>query len=259
VRIDFDFAASLSKAVPGETWLERKSGIADGSIHLAEELRWRCANDLVAALKDVSSKADAQEAYTQALVAIWNEEDKTECGKYNALMCEADEHVAQLRTLTDHHHISALKDSKGKLAIKTIKERPAATGDKAERATLNKYIEADKQQKVKTREAAELLAAVESHYRQRLKADPLPKELADLQATVRYQRRIVKPFKAAPDDVPSGKLAENEPTQEAAKAAGRLDSNSRSQPNPGKLLSEKPKRDEDFLKRFWPYVERWQP
>jgi type I restriction enzyme M protein len=137
-------------------------------------------------LKDVSSKADAQEAYTHSLVAIWNEENKKACGRYSALMAEAEEHAAQLRTLTDHHHISVLKDSKGKLTLKTVKDRLAATGDKVEQKTLRKYLEADKQQKAKTKEAAELLAEVEAQYRKRLKTNPLPEELADLQATVRY-------------------------------------------------------------------------
>jgi len=49
-RIDFQFAACLAKAVPGETWLERKSGIADGTIRFSEDLRWRCVMDLLLAL-----------------------------------------------------------------------------------------------------------------------------------------------------------------------------------------------------------------
>jgi len=138
------------------------------------------------ALKDVSTKGDAQEAYTQALVAVWNEDDKAAYGKYSSLVEEAEEHAAQLRTLTDHHHISVLKSSKGKLTLKAIKDRLAATGDKIEQKTLQKYLDANKQQKAKTKEAAELLAEVETRYRERLKADPLPEELADLQVTVRY-------------------------------------------------------------------------
>ena len=137
-------------------------------------------------LKDVSSRADALDAYTQALVALWNEEDKQACGKYSALVTEAEEHAAELRTLTDHHHISVLKDSKGKLTLKTVKDRLAATGDKVEQRTLNKYLEADKQQKAKSKHAAELLAEVETRYCERLQADPLPEDLADLQAAVRY-------------------------------------------------------------------------
>ena len=49
-RIDFHFAAYLAKAVAGETWLERKSGIADGGVRLPEDLRWRCVTDLLLSL-----------------------------------------------------------------------------------------------------------------------------------------------------------------------------------------------------------------
>ena len=137
-------------------------------------------------LKDVSSRADAHKAYTQALVAVWNEDDKHASGKYCALVTEAEEHAAVLRDLTDHHHISVLKNRKGKLTLKTVKDRLAATGDKVEQKTLQKHLDADRHQKAKTREAAELLAGIEKAYLRRLKADPLPEELADLQATVRY-------------------------------------------------------------------------
>ena len=50
VRINFQFAAYLAKAVPGETWLERKSGIASGRTRFPENLRWRCIRDLLRAL-----------------------------------------------------------------------------------------------------------------------------------------------------------------------------------------------------------------
>ena len=49
-KIDFQFAAYLAKAVPGETWLERKSGIAGGGTPFPEDLRWRCVTDLLLAL-----------------------------------------------------------------------------------------------------------------------------------------------------------------------------------------------------------------
>lgn len=142
------------------------------------------------ALKDVSSKGDAQEAYTQALVAAWNEEDKSACDKYSALIEEAETYADQLRQLSDHHHISVLKNNKGNLTLKAIKDRLASTGDTVEKHTLNKYLDADRQQKAKTKEASKLLADVETQYRERLEADPLPEELEDLQATARYLRLL---------------------------------------------------------------------
>ncbi len=138
------------------------------------------------ALKDVSTKGDAQEAYTQALVAVWNEEDKTASRAYSALMDQAEEHAAQIRVLIDHHFISVLKNNKGNLTLKAVKDRLAATSDPKESAILTSYLEADKEQKAATKEASVLLAKVEKQYQKRLKADPMPENLVDLHATVRY-------------------------------------------------------------------------
>ena len=137
-------------------------------------------------LKEVSSKGDAEEAYTQALVAVWNEEDKAASRAYSVFIDQAEEHAAQIRMLTDHHFMSVLKNNKGNLTLKAVRDRLAATGDTKEKATLAHYLEADSGQKAAAREAAELLAKIEGYYREKLKADPLPDNLVDLHATVRY-------------------------------------------------------------------------
>jgi serine/threonine protein kinase len=49
-KIDFHFAAYLARAVPGETWLELKSGIAGGGKRFADDIRWRCVEDLLLSL-----------------------------------------------------------------------------------------------------------------------------------------------------------------------------------------------------------------
>jgi len=49
-KIDFQFTAYLSTAVPGETWLEQKNDIAGGGTLFPEDLRWRCVKDLLLAL-----------------------------------------------------------------------------------------------------------------------------------------------------------------------------------------------------------------
>ena len=138
------------------------------------------------ALKDVSTKVDAQEAYTQALVAVWNEEDKSAIREYSTLMDQAEEYAAQIRMLTDHHFISLLKNNKSNVTLKAVKDRLAATSDPNESATLTRYLEADKGKKVATKRASELLTKIEKQYQTRLEADPLPENLIDLHATVRY-------------------------------------------------------------------------
>jgi len=144
------------------------------------------------ALKDVSTKGDAQEACTQAILVLWSEQGPDAFAEYRALMDEAEDHAAKLRKLNDHHHISVLKNSKGNLTLKAIKDRLESTGDKVEQKTLNKYLNADNQQKTKAKQAAALLAKTMRSYESQLTAEPLPEELADLQVTVRYLELLDK-------------------------------------------------------------------
>ncbi|HFD86970.1 MAG TPA: type I restriction-modification system subunit M [Gammaproteobacteria bacterium] len=138
------------------------------------------------ALKDVSTKGDAQQASTQALVALWNEENKTACDTYTHLIEQAEEQASQLRTLTDHHHISVLKNKKGNITLKAIKDRLAVIDDTAESTTLNDYLEADNTRKAKSKQAATMLAEIKKKYRAKLNTEPLPENLADFHATVRF-------------------------------------------------------------------------
>lgn len=136
-------------------------------------------------LKDVSTKGDAQEAYTQALLALWKENDKVACMGYHTLIEQADEHAAKLRELTEFSYFSVLKNPKGKLTLKVVKDRLAATGDLAERAVLNAYMEAVAALKAKSKQAAEQFAEIETLYKAQLESEPLPVSFADFQVTVR--------------------------------------------------------------------------
>ena len=66
-------------------------------------------------------------------------------------MDQAEKHAAQIRMLTDHHFISLLKNNKGNVTLKAVKDRLAATSDPNESATLTRYLKADKEQKVATK------------------------------------------------------------------------------------------------------------
>ena len=138
------------------------------------------------ALKDVSTKSDAQEAYTQALVAVWNEEDKDASSVYNILLDQSEEYAAEIRALTDNHFLSVLKNGRSKLTLKALRDRQSVTSDPNESAALTSYLDAYKAQKAATKEASELLDKVEKQYQKRLKTAPLPENLVDLHATVRY-------------------------------------------------------------------------
>ncbi|MBK1723830.1 HsdM family class I SAM-dependent methyltransferase [Thiocystis violacea] len=137
-------------------------------------------------LNDVATKADAQTAYTEALVALWDQQDKPAYAAYSASIETANSQAAQLQALSDQHEFSALKNAKGKLTLKAVKDRLCRIPPGAERAALTDYVEADKQRKEADKAAKHRFAAVESGFQDRLAEDPLPEGFGDLQATVRY-------------------------------------------------------------------------
>ena len=141
-------------------------------------------------LKDVSSKADTELAYNQAVVALWNDEDKPACAAYNALIDAAEGHASRLSALSDKYHFSALKNPKGKLTLKAVKDRLAQLSTGEERDALADYVSTDKKQKDATKKAGELFATVESTFIERLLEDPLPESLRDLQVTVRFLKLL---------------------------------------------------------------------
>jgi len=160
--------AELETVISSKTELEEEHGGEEG------------------ALKDVSTKADAQAAHSQTFVALWNDEDKSACAAYLALIESGMEHVAQLRELNDHGHFTPLKNAKGKLTLKAVKVRLTALSEGDEHSTLAKYVDTDKAQKDATKAAREQLATIESAFIARLDEDPLPENFRDLQAVTRY-------------------------------------------------------------------------
>ena len=140
------------------------------------------------ALKDVSTKGDAQDAYKQALVAAWNEQDKAACDSYNRLMDQANDEATRLRELADNAYLSVLKNKKGKITLKSVKDHLSASTVSQEQAKLQSYLEADKSQKAYSKEAGGLLARAEIELLKQLDQDPLPESLTDLQTTMRYLR-----------------------------------------------------------------------
>ncbi|QDT32061.1 HsdM family class I SAM-dependent methyltransferase [Thalassoglobus polymorphus] len=158
-------------------------------------------------LKDVSSKSDAEEAYTQAIIPIWNDENKKTCGEYNTLVESADGCAARLKELSDHHYLSALKTSKGKLTLKAVKTRREKLDAGDEAKTLTEYIDTDKQQKADAKQAKVLFADAETSIVARLSEDPLPENYSDLQVVVRYlellasQSELKSKLKAAVEEL----------------------------------------------------------
>jgi type I restriction enzyme M protein len=137
-------------------------------------------------LNDVSSKTDAERARVDVIVLLWNDTDKNACAEYVSQMDAASEFATQLQILGDHHYLSALKNPKGKLTLKALKDRLANLADGEERGLLDIYLDTDKKQKAAKKRAEDLYEPVEEGYVTQLCSDPVPASLHDLKAVVRY-------------------------------------------------------------------------
>jgi type I restriction enzyme M protein len=137
-------------------------------------------------LQDVTKKSEALAAYREALITLWNEEDKAGCSHYIALMESARNAASRLRELREHPVVTPLKNNKGNLTLTAIKTRIGALEDCEEKNVLNEYLETDKRQKKLAREANEQLTKAETELLAHLADDPLSENAEDLAVVVRY-------------------------------------------------------------------------
>jgi len=142
------------------------------------------------ALRDVSSKGEAQEAFTQAVLDALKEDDAEEHARYANLKANSDAAEAELAELTDHSFIAPLKTAKGKLVLKDVKGRHERTDNSDEKSVLASYIETDKACKQFGKQLKALLAQLEAHYQAQLSVEPLRELLADLKVIADYLNLI---------------------------------------------------------------------
>ena len=142
------------------------------------------------ALRDVSSKSDAQEAFTQAMLDALKEDDPAKHARYVSLKAELDAAEAELAELSSHYFVTPLKNTKGKLALKDVKNRHDCTDNSGEKSVLASYIDTDKACKQHSRQLKALLAELETDYRTQLTVEPLREQLTDLEVVADYLEMI---------------------------------------------------------------------
>ena len=146
-------------------------------------------------MRDVSSKADAQEAWTEAIVPIWNEEDATACGEYTTLTESADELAAKLQEIGGHGHFSERRNKNGSIGLKKVTDRLKEIDSGDEFDVLTEYVNTDKEQKKVAKKAKQMLEAAETEIVKRLTEDPLPEGYEELAAVDRYLQLLEKKSK----------------------------------------------------------------
>ena len=87
-------------------------------------------------------------------------------------------------------YIAALKNTRGKVTLKAVRNRLATSGDPQEQSTLENYLAADKTQKAYRKAATELLANAKTRLLDQLEQEPLHESHTDLHATVRYLKSL---------------------------------------------------------------------
>jgi len=137
-------------------------------------------------LQDVTSKAEAEAARTESIVTLWQDVDSSTCAEYIALKATSADLENSLKGLSDNHHFSVVRNAKGKLTLKAIKDRLRILAAGIEHETLSEYVTTDKSAKDAEKKAELLFAVIEPHFLSRLSENPLPEVLRDLGVVVRY-------------------------------------------------------------------------
>lgn len=150
------------------------------------------------ALKDVATRADAEAAYRAAVLRAWSAGDPSGAAAYQALQQEAKAQGTHLLELSDQNYFLKLKNARGKLSLKSVKDQRNAMGFfAAEGAALEQYIRVADAEKTALKRAETLFEAAETQALARLEdakasGEPLPDDGRDLDATMRFLELLDK-------------------------------------------------------------------
>ena len=136
-------------------------------------------------LKDVANKKEAQEAWYEALISLWQEEDKENYSKYTDALEKQKAEIQRLNALVEDPVLAVLANSKGTITQKVLTAQlKVAEGDAS--ARLNSYKDASNLLKAAKEEAKELLKAREEQIATRLRDTPDEEALFELKVIKKY-------------------------------------------------------------------------
>jgi type I restriction enzyme M protein len=138
------------------------------------------------AFSSVGSKADAQAARHDALLAAWQSTDGETFQQYQQAVTRESEAQRRLMELNAGPRLSALANAKGKLTQKILMARGKATDDPDELTLLAQHKTAVATLKGARKVAAELLKAATINIRKRLQDQPDHEEFIDLRLIALY-------------------------------------------------------------------------
>lgn len=125
-----------------------------------------------AALDGVSSKKDAESALDEYTIQAMEEYYPADYRNYELLAKQADSYLATIKELSNHAVIEPLKNPKGSLTQKALKDGMVTAANTADKKVIENYIEALKNSARVSKEVNALIKTVSKKLETNLKAAP---------------------------------------------------------------------------------------
>jgi len=137
-------------------------------------------------LKDVGSKKEALETWKDALISLWQEEDKPQYTLYNNALETLEAENQRLADLAEEPALAVLTNAKGAITQTTLNRSLKSTTDAHTLTLLNSYKEATKRIKEAKKSAKTLFESREALVLERLERQPEEEALSELKIIKRY-------------------------------------------------------------------------
>ena len=139
------------------------------------------------ALNDVSGKSEAEAAWTDSLVALWQEETSADgeditsenFRSYTSAMERVESTTAELAALSDHPAFDPCRNKNGSIGAAKVK-KAFSQADGEDLATFQNFLALESDRKASEKQAKTLLASHEENVRLWMADDPEEEKLADL-------------------------------------------------------------------------------
>lgn len=134
----------------------------------------------------MGNKKEAQEAWNEALIALWQEEDKRSSYKYNNALEKQEAETQRLDDLVQEHTLSVLANTKGVITQKILNAELKTVTDGDELRLLTSYKDATNLLKAAKKEAKELLQTREELILKRFSDTPDEEAILELKVIKQY-------------------------------------------------------------------------
>jgi len=137
-------------------------------------------------LKDVGNKKEAVEAWKDALISLWQEEEATAYAKYNSALQKQEAETQRLIDLVEDPLLTPLANAKDTITQKTLNAKLKSTTDSQTLTLLNSYKDSTVRLKEAKKTAKTLFDNREALILERLGKDDEGEALGELRVIKQY-------------------------------------------------------------------------